>query len=104
MRELFIYYRLRSIDAEAARGLVIEFQAQLRTQYPQLMTRLLHRPGPDDEAGEQQTWMETYSTDPMREPAGVTAELQTEIEARAAVLAPLLDGPRHTEVFTACVS
>ena len=104
MRELFIYYRLRSIDAETARGLVFEFQARLRTQYPQLMARLLHRPDPDDEAGGWQTWMETYSTDPMREPVGVTAELQTEIEAEAAALAPLLDGPRHTEVFIACVS
>jgi hypothetical protein len=104
MRELFIYYRLRSIDAETARGLVFEFQAQLRTQYPQLMARLLHRPDPNDEAGEWQTWMETYSTEPMREPAGVTAELQAEIEAKATVLARLLDGPRHIEVFTACVS
>jgi hypothetical protein len=40
----------------------------------------------------------------MREPAGVTAELQSVIEAQAAVLGPLLDGPRHTEVFIACVS
>jgi len=104
MRELFIYYRLRSIDAEAARGLVLDFQAQLRTQCPQLMARLLQRPDPDDETGARQTWMEIYSTDPMREPAGITAELQSVIEAAAGVLAPLLDGPRHTEVFTACVS
>ena len=104
MRELFIYYRLRSIDAQAARSLVLDFQAQLRTQYPQLVARLLHRPDPNDAAGGPQTWMETYSTDPMREPAGVTAALQSEIEAKAAVLAPLLDGPRHIEVFTTCVS
>ncbi len=104
MRELFIYYRLRSIDAKAARGLVLGFQALLRTQYPQLIARLLHRPDPSDEAGGRQTWMEIYSTDPMREPAGVSAELQSVIEAAAAVLGPLLDGPRHTEVFTACVS
>jgi hypothetical protein len=104
MRELFIYYRLRSIDAEAAVGLVLEYQAQLRAQYPPLIARLLHRPAGDGGADELQTWMETYSTDPMREPAGVTAELQSVIEARAAVLEPLLDGPRHTEVFTACVS
>jgi hypothetical protein len=104
MRELFIYYRLRSTDAQAARGLVLDFQAQLRTQYPQLMTRLLQRPDPSHGADGRQTWMEIYSTDPMREPAGVTAELQIVIEAQAAVLGPLLDGPRHTEVFTACVS
>jgi hypothetical protein len=40
----------------------------------------------------------------MREPRGVTAELEAAIAAQAAVLVPLLDGPRHTEVFSACVS
>ena len=102
MRELFIYYRLRSIDVAAARALVIDFQAQLRRHHPQLIARLLRRP--DDAVDDRQTWMETYSTDPVREPAGVTAELQAAIEARAAVLAPLLDGPRHVEVFIASVS
>ncbi len=102
MRELFIYYRLHSIDAAAAQALVIEFQAQLRLQYPPLIPRLLRRPA--DGADGRQTWMETYSTDPMREPAGVTAALQAAIEAKAAVLGPWLDGPRHTEVFIACVS
>lgn len=102
MRELFIYYRLQSIHAAAAEALVIGFQAQLRNQYPTLIPRLLRR---SDTGGDgQQTWMETYSTDPMREPAGVTAEHESAIAAQAAVLAPLLDGPRHTEVFTACVS
>ena len=102
MRELFIYYRLQSIHAAAAEALVIGFQAQLRKQYPPLIPRLLRR----SETGVdgQQTWMETYSTDPMREPSGVTAELEAAIAAQAAVLVPLLDGPRHTEVFSACVS
>jgi hypothetical protein len=101
MRELFIYYRLQSIHAAAAEALVIGFQAQLRKQYPPLIPRLLRRS--DTGVDGRQTWMETYSTDPMREPAGVTAELESAIAAQAAVLAPLLDGPRHTEVFTACV-
>ena len=104
MRELFIYYRLQPSDAEVARGLVLAFQAQLRMQYPQLNARLLRRPSAPGQADAPQTWMETYSTDPMRAPEGITAELQSAIEARAAVLQPLLDGPRHTEVFTACVS
>jgi hypothetical protein len=102
MRELFIYYRLQSIHAAAAEALVIGFQAQLRQQYPPLISRLLRRS--DTGIDGQQTWMETYSTDPMREPAGVTAELVSGVAALSAVLAPLLDGPRHTEVFTACVS
>ena len=99
MRELFIYYRLRSIDAAAAQVAVGIFQAQLRQQYPSLSTRLLRRP---DESDGVQTWMEIYSTDPMRDPAGVSAELQTVIETHATVLQPWLAGARHTEVFVAC--
>jgi hypothetical protein len=30
--------------------------------------------------------------------------LQAEIESAAGVLLPMLNGPRHTEVFIACVS
>ena len=103
MRELFIYYRLRSIDAAAAQAAVHAIQAQLREQYPQLIPRLLRRP---EEADGRQTWMETYATDPVRDRdrVGISAELQREIEARACVLMPLLDGPRHTEVFIACVA
>jgi predicted transcriptional regulator len=104
MRELFIYYRLRSIDSAAALEVVNVFQAQLRLQYPQLIARLLRRTDDVDGADARQTWMETYSTDPMRDPAGVTAELQSVIEAKASALLPLLDGTRHTEVFNACVS
>jgi hypothetical protein len=102
MRELFIYYRLQSIHAAAAEALVIGFQTQLLHQYPALNSRLLKRS--DSEGDGRQTWMETYSTDPMREPTGVTADIESAIAAHAAGLAPLLDGPRHTEVFTACVS
>jgi hypothetical protein len=101
MRELFIYYRLRSIDSAAAQEAVRVYQAQLRQLYPSLLTRLLRRP---EEADGQQTWMETYSTDPMREPTGVNAEMQSAIESRASGLLPWLSGPRHTEVFIACVS
>ena len=102
MRELFIYYRLRSTDAAAALVAVQVCLAQLRQQYPSLSTRLLRRP---DEVDGLQTWMEIYSTDPMREPAGVSAELQTVIEAQTnAALQPWRVGARHTEVFVACAS
>ena len=101
MRELFIYYRLRSIDAAAAQSVVQACQAQLRQRHPHLVARLLRRP---DDAQGWQTWMETYSTDPMNGAPGITAELQSEIEAQAHTLLPLLDGPRHTEVFIACAS
>jgi hypothetical protein len=48
--------------------------------------------------------MEAYACDPRLVPAGVGPELQADIEARAAVLLPLIDGGRHTEVFIACAS
>ena len=101
MRELFIYYRLRSIDAAAAREVVSVYQARLRQAYPALSTRLLRRP---EETDGEQTWMETYSTDPMQEPAGVSADMQSAIESQGLALAPWLRGTRHTEVFTLCVS
>ena len=101
MRELFIYYRLRSSDAAAALAVVLSYQALLRARHPTLIARLLHRSIDGDAL---QTWMETYSTDPMREPAGITLEIQSEIEAHARPLLPMLTGTRHTEVFSACVS
>ena len=95
MRELFVYYRLRRSDVAA----VLSFQMQLRERYPQLIARLLCRP---EEVDGWQTWMETYSTDPMRDPAGITVELQADIEAQARALLPMLDGMRRCEVFVAC--
>lgn len=103
MRELFIYYRLRSGDAARALTIAREFQSKLIEQHPHLMARLLRRP---DETDGWQTWMEIYSTDdsadPMRQSAGITADLQQEIESRASVLLPMIDGARHTEVFIEC--
>jgi hypothetical protein len=96
MRELFIYYRVRAADAPAAQAVVAQLHAQLRGMYPQLSARLLRRPA---EANGSQTWMETYAS-----PDGITDAMQTRIESEALVLAPLIDGPRHTEVFVACAS
>ena len=101
MRELFIYYRLRSIDAAAAQAVVLTCQDQLRAHCPPLIARLLRRP---EETDGYQTWMETYTTDPLREPAGISPELQAEIERGAQALAPWLVGSRHTEVFITCAS
>ncbi len=99
MRELFIYYRVHSAGAAAANEAVKAFQVQLREQYPALKTRLMCRP---EEVDGRQTWMETYAIDPMRNPDGITAELQAAIEAQAQLQLPPFDGPRHTEVFIAC--
>lgn len=98
MRELFVYYRVRSADAAAALVAVQAFQAALCAEQPALVARVLRRPF---EADGVQTWMETYATDPGRSPAGVDVAMQVQIEARSTALAPHLDGPRHVEVFVA---
>ncbi len=103
MRELFVYYRVRAAQADAARALAIAFQAELKSRHPALTARLLRRdesaPAHDDE-----TWMETYATDPCTDAAGVSAALQAEIETGARALEPFINGARHTEVFIACAS
>ena len=97
MRELFIYYRVRSAQARAAKTVVQDLHAALRAQRPGLTARLLCRA--EGAADAPQTWMETYAID-----GGVDAALQARIEALAQPLLPLIDGARHTESFTACAS
>jgi hypothetical protein len=101
MRELFIYYRLRSHDLPVAKAAVAAFQARLRERHPGLAARWLCRTESDDQS-ELQTWMETYSIDPAHQPLGISVALQAEIEAEAQSLAALIDGVRHTEVFDSC--
>ena len=96
MRELFVYYRVRTADAGAAAGAVRTMQAQLRERHPPLRTRLMRRP---EQADGLQTWMEIYATDPLQDSAGVSAALQAEIEAHANGLSRFVQGARHTEVF-----
>ena len=101
MRELFIYYQLRSENTGAAVDAVCSFQAKLREQHPQLIARLLRGA---EATGKNRTWMETYSTDPAKDALGVDAELQSRIELSARGLTPFIDGSRHTEVFDSCAS
>ena len=96
MRELFIYYRVRAADAREAQAAVSQLHAQLCGTYPRLNARLLRRPA---EENGSQTWMETYAS-----PDGISDAMQTRIESEALVMAPLIDGPRHIEVFVACAS
>ncbi len=99
MRELFVYYRVRSGAESRAHDIVLALQAQLRLEHPQLHARLLRR---SESPLRESTWMETYATDPAHDAVGITLELQHLIEARAATLAPCLAGPRHAEIFVAC--
>jgi hypothetical protein len=101
VREVFVYYRVRGVDAAAARAAVLAAQQHLRDRHPSLRARLLRRP---EETDGLQTWMETYSTDPMQDPAGITAALQADIESSAQPMAHCIEGSRHTEVFIACAS
>lgn len=100
-RELFIYYRSKPQDAGALTAAVRVLHASLKASHPALRCRLLRRP---DRSDGWQTWMETYSTDPMRDADGVTHEMQELIEAQAAALRPWIVGARHVEVFIACAS
>ena len=101
MRELFVYYRVHSAQAPVARAAVLAFQAELKSRHPALRARLLRRADGTD--GEQ-TWMETYATDPLTDGIGITQSMQADIEASARALAPFVQGVRHTEVFIASAS
>ena len=101
MRELFIYYRVRSAEALAARAAVLASLRHLCGQNPGLSARLLRR---TEETDGHQTWMETYATDPLQDPAGITPALQADIESSAQPMSHCVEGSRHTEVFIACAS
>ena len=115
MRELFVYYRVRAAQTEAARPVALAFQAELSSRHPALTARLLRRDegthvdtgvnenaSHENDSARDPTWMETYLIDPCIDAAGVSAALQAEIEAAAQALTPFLSGSRHTEVFIAC--
>lgn len=101
MRELFVYYRVRAGKETSARHAVSALQMRLRRQFPQLNTRLLCR---SEAFGGVQTWMETYAMDARPDGAGITVEIEQEIEAQARALAQYIAGARHTEVFVPCVA
>ena len=99
MTELFIYYRARVDRASALRVEALAMQARLRREHPGLNARLLCRPESVDGL---HTWMETYATDPMQRGVDVVAAARRSIDAEAAGLVSLIEGPRHMEVFVAC--
>jgi hypothetical protein len=85
MTDLYIYYRVRALDAATLAPRVRAMQAALGGG------QLKRRP---DEKDGLQTWMEVYAS----VPEGFAARLaQAE---RDAGLEQHIDGLRHTEVFT----
>jgi hypothetical protein len=98
VRELFIYYRATVDCADALQAAVLAMQSGLQSRHAGLQARLLRRPEPADGL---HTWMETYAL-PLS-PEGVCDALRQEIETAAlSLLAPWVQGPRHTEVFVPC--
>jgi hypothetical protein len=110
MRELFIYYRVHPQHAAQTRAALASMQSQLCRLHPGLTARRLCRidaPQAADASTDSdalQTWMEIYAVDPLHQPGGITPELQRSIESHAVALRGMIEGDRHTEVFSACAS
>ena len=98
MRELFVYYRIRPGMSAAAHDAVATMQRALRSAHPDLVARLLKR---RDTTSGDETWMETYAARPAAAAEGVADAIEAEILSRSVVLAPFIDGQRHTERFEA---
>jgi hypothetical protein len=96
MRELFVYYRVDSANAAAARRAVQAMHDGLRRVHPGLEARLLIRAG---DGSTPQTWMEVYALPGSSR--GVDADLGAAIEAQAAGWLHLIAGSRHVEAFVA---
>lgn len=95
----FVYYKVPVANRQAAFDEVESMQAGLRSNWPGLATRLMHRsdepPGAQSEGG-QETWMEVYE-----HPEGLGAPFVRDLQARVAKVPAGLMGVRHTETFSA---
>ena len=87
--DLYIYYRVRSGDADALRAKATAMQAALADNYG-IVGTLKRRP---EEKEGRQTWMEVYEG----VPEGFEARLEQAVTD--AGLPALIDGARHTEYF-----
>lgn len=98
-RQLFIYYRLASVEVPAACAAVRQAQQALCERHPGLQARLLQRP--ETGANGERTLMEVYAMDASVEPAGVSTALQSAIadQLGGALQSWLSPDARHTEVF-----
>lgn len=102
-RELYVYYRVATRDADALRIAVSAMHDRLRRVHPGLQARLLRRA---EALAAEDTWMETYavpaSIGGLEVHGGVCDELCARIEHEATSWQHLRSGPRHTEVFDPC--
>ena len=87
--DLYIYYRVRSVQADTLQQQVGRMQAALSREY-KVATELKRRP---EEQDGYHTWMEVY----LDTPEQFESALQQQVTA--AGLTALIDGPRHVERF-----
>ncbi|MDC8756970.1 DUF4936 family protein [Janthinobacterium fluminis] len=90
MTDLYIYYQVREENAAALRDIITALQTRLGAQHG-VAAQLKRRPESKDGL---QTWMEIYTATT----AGFGASLDAAV--RAAGVAELTAGARHSEVFT----
>jgi hypothetical protein len=89
-----VYYQVDAQQKAEAYAAISEMQAKLRRSHPGLKTGMLCRTDAT-EAGQAQTWMETYE-----HADGVSAACLDQIERLVAALPSGLTGKRHVEVFS----
>ena len=99
--ELFVYYRVRALDAASVLAAVHAMQRKLEAACPGLQARVLRR---RSEAEGPQTWMEVYSVEAggtAGDPSGCSSaeELAALVERHADVLMRWIDGERTVETF-----
>jgi hypothetical protein len=90
MTDLYVYYKVRAENAARLEPLVRAMQARLAAIHG-VAGQVKRRPLANDGV---QTWMEVYPA------AGEAFNAALADAERQAGLAGLIDGPRHTEVFT----
>jgi hypothetical protein len=90
MPDLYIYYRVREEHAAALAPRVRALQAALAASHG-VAGQLKRRPGATDGL---QTWMEVYPA------AGPGFDAALAAALSEAALSDLIEGQRHTEVFT----
>jgi hypothetical protein len=90
MADLYIYYQVRERDATALAPRVRAMQAALAARHG-VAGQLKRRPEARDGL---QTWMEVYPA------TGAGFDAALEAAVHAAALPELIEGRRHTEVFT----
>ena len=96
-RQLFVYWRLRRADLDAAVESLKAEHEVLRQRYPGLQAQLLVR---GDESGPTSTLMETYALTASVSNAGLDTERMDALEAAVSnVTHRWLLGQRHHEVF-----